>query len=94
MHRPSGVLAEVYSFISQIHAWNHNGLWFWPTHSVVAPLYLMLWSLLSQVCSHPGCWPSPPFPNVPGLDPLPLLWSSQLQGDGSILLLWRPLPQD
>ena len=53
---------------SQIYAGICGGLWLWPTRSVVAPLYLLLWSLLSQLFSDPGFWLSPASENVPGLD--------------------------
>lgn len=46
--RPAEILAQAYSLA------DHRGLWFWPIPSVVAPLYLFLWSLLSQACPDIG----------------------------------------
>ena len=46
-----------------------------PNSSVVAPLYLLLLSLLSQACSSLGHWLSPVSVNVHAVDPLLLLWS-------------------
>ena len=39
---------------SRTHVWTCRGLWLLAILSEVAPLYLLLWSLLSQVCSGLG----------------------------------------
>ena len=71
----------------QTHAQTCRGLWLQPTPSVVAPLYLLLWSSLSRAYFGLGRWLSSVSINVSALGPLLWrLWLGLTKVSGSVLL--------